>query len=117
MTEHSRLQKIRELGIRLQELQLIEVPVGASYASSALNFLFRLYQLPKPAGLRLDDALAMLGQAILTRHQLPYPRLSGEAVLLFLQQRFAVGASPRLHPGYRPRERSAASMAIGRVAQ
>lgn len=109
MSEHHRLQKIRELGIRLQELQLIDVPSNASYASSALNFLFRLYRLSKPAGMRLEDALLLLGQAIIQKHQLPYLRLNADAVLLFLQQRFAAGHSPRLHPGYRARERSASS--------
>jgi hypothetical protein len=109
MSEHHRLQKIRELGIRLQELQLIEVAPGASYASAALSFLFRLYRLPKPTGTRLEDALTMLGQAIISRHQLPYLRLNADGVLLFLQQRFAVGHSPRLHPGYRGRERSASA--------
>lgn len=117
MTEHSRLQKIRELGIRLQELQLIEVPAGASYASAALSFLFRLYKLPKPAGMRLEDALAMLGQAIVARHQLPYPRLSGEAVLQFLQQRFAVGSSARLHPAYRRREANQSPLVFARLTQ
>jgi hypothetical protein len=109
MSEHHRLQKIRELGIRLQELQLIEVPAGASYASTALNFLFRLYRLPKPSGIRLEDALALLGQAVIERHQLPYLRLNADGVLSFFQQRFAVGHSPRLHPGYRSRERSASA--------
>ncbi len=109
MSEHHRLQKIRELGIRLQELQLIEVPAGASYASAALNFLFQLYRLPKPSGIRLEDALTLLGQAMIARHQLPYLRLNADGVLSYLQQRFAVGHSPRLHPGYRGRERSASA--------
>ena len=60
MTEHLRLQRIRDIGFRLQELQLIRVQAGASYAVSTLNFLFQLYRLPKPAGLTLEQALTRL---------------------------------------------------------
>lgn len=107
MTEHIRLQRIRDIGIRLQELQLIRVQAGASYASSALNFLFQLYQLPKPAGLTLEQALGLLGTAVINRHQLPYARLSVDGVLQFFCQRFQVGNNAVRHPTYRRCERAA----------
>jgi len=106
MTEHLRLQRIRDIGFRLQELQLIRVPAGSSYAVSALNFLFQLYRLPKPVGLTLEQALSQLGTAVIARHQLPYARLSVDGVLQFFCQRFQVTAGTLRHPSYRRRERS-----------
>jgi hypothetical protein len=106
MTEHLRLQRIRDIGFRLQELQLIRVPAGSSYAVSALNFLFQLYRLPKPAGLTLEQALSQLGTAVIARHQLPYARLSVDGVLQFFCQRFQVAVGALQHPSYRRRERS-----------
>lgn len=106
MTEHLRLQRIRDIGFRLQELQLIRVQAGSSYAVSTLNFLFQLYRLPKPAGLTLDQALTLLGTAVIARHQLPYARLSVDGVLQFFCQRFQVSDSAIQHPSYRRRERS-----------
>lgn len=111
MTEHLRLQRIRDIGFRLQELQLIRVQAGASYAVSTLNFLFQLYRLPKPTGLTLDQALSLLGTAIIAKHHLPYARLSVDGVLQFFSQRFQVCHSARQHPGYRRRERPAVMMA------
>ena len=102
MTEHIRLQRIRDIGFRLQELQLIRVQTGASYAVSAINFLFQLYRLPKPTG----QSLEQLGAAVIARHQLPYARLSVDAVLQFFCQRFQVGHSAVKHPTYRRRERT-----------
>ena len=43
MSEHQRLQLIREIGLRLQELQLIQRHGDASYAGLALTYLFGLY--------------------------------------------------------------------------
>jgi hypothetical protein len=106
MTEHIRLQRIRDIGFRLQELQLIRVQAGASYAASTLNFLFQLYRLPKPTGLSLEQALHLLGKAVIVRHQLPYASLSVDGVLQFFNQRFQVGHSAIKHPTYRPRART-----------
>ncbi len=104
MTEHLRLQRIRDIGFRLQELQLIRVQAGSSYVSSALNFLFQLYRLPKPTGITLEQALTQLGAAVIARHQLPYARLSVDGVLQFFCQRFQVAGSALQHPSYRRRE-------------
>ncbi len=111
MTENLRLQRIRDIGFRLQELQLIRVQAGASYAVSTLNFLFQLYRLPKPAGLTLEQALSQLGSAVIARHQLPYARLSADGVLQFFSQRFQVGHGALQHPTYRRRERSGQALA------
>jgi hypothetical protein len=111
MTEHLRLQRIRDIGFRLQELQLIRVQAGASYAASTLNFLFQLYRLPKPNGLTLEQALSQLATAVIARHQLPYTRLSADGVLQFFCQRFQVSHSALQHPGYRRRERQSAMLA------
>jgi hypothetical protein len=101
MTEHQRLQKMRDLGFRLQELQLIRVDAGASYAGAALSYLFNLYQVPKPAGMPLEQTLSILARVVLHRHQLPYRRLTADAVLEFFSQRFAVMQKERIHPAYR----------------
>ncbi len=101
MTEHQRLQKMRDLGFRLQELQLIRVDAGASYAGAALSYLFNLYQVPKPAGMPLEQTLSILARVVLHRHQLPYRRLTADAVLEFFSQRFAVMQKERIHPTYR----------------
>lgn len=111
MTEHLRLQRIRDIGFRLQELQLIRVQTGASYAVATLNFLFQLYRLPKPAGLTLEQALTQLGTAVIARHQLPYARFSVDGVLQFFSQRFQVGRSALQHPSYRRRERTGLTQA------
>ncbi len=111
MTEHLRLQRIRDIGFRLQELQLIRVQAGASYAVSTLNFLFQLYRLPKPAGLTLEQALTRLGTAVIAKHQLPYARLSVDGVLQFFSQRFQVSHSALQHPSYRRRDRQSVMQA------
>ncbi len=48
MNETYRLQKIRNLGVRLQELELVSVTPGLSYTSAALNFLFADHELERP---------------------------------------------------------------------
>jgi hypothetical protein len=101
MTEHQRLQKMRDLGFRLQELQLIRVEAGASFAGAALTYLFNLYQVQKPAGMPLEQTLSMLARVVQQRHQLPYLRLTADAVLEFFSQRFAVMQKERIHPTYR----------------
>ncbi len=107
MTEHLRLQRIRDIGFRLQELQLIRVQAGSSYVSSTLNFLFQLYRLPKPTGITLEQALTQLSTAVIARHQLPYARMSVDGVLQFFCQRFQVAGSALQHPSYRRRESAA----------
>lgn len=101
MTEHQRLQKMRDLGIRLQELQLIRVEEGASYAATALNFLFQLYKIQKPLGLPLEQTLSVLARVVQQRHQLPYRRLGPDGLLEFFSNRFAVMQKDRIHPSYR----------------
>lgn len=110
MTENLRLQRIRDIGIRLQELQLIRVPAGSSYAVCALNFLFQLYRLPRTAGMSLEQSLSLLGTAVIAKHQLPYARLSVDGVLQFFCQRFQVAGSTLKHPSYRRRERNSTVM-------
>ena len=41
MNEASRLQRMRELGVRLQELHLLPSNSVNSYAGAAINFLFK----------------------------------------------------------------------------
>ncbi len=45
MNEASRLQRMRELGVRLQELRLLPSHSVNSYAGAAINFLFQNYQI------------------------------------------------------------------------
>ena len=99
MTEHQRLQKMRDLGFRLQELQLIRVEVGASYAGAALSYLFNLYQVQKPAGMPLEQTLSILARVVQNHHQLPYRRLTADASIGFFQSTFCRDAK-RAHPSY-----------------
>jgi len=105
MQELQRLQKIRDLGIRLQELQLISRRGDCSYAVLALNYLFGQYQLAKPQGLPLTETLQQLADAVMKRHQLPYRRLTADSVLDFFHQRYQVAAPHRVHPSYRRQAR------------
>ncbi|MBU1436667.1 MAG: hypothetical protein KJ930_17565 [Gammaproteobacteria bacterium] len=105
MQEHQRLQKIRDIGIRLQELQLVSRRGDCSYAVLALNYLFGVYQIAKPQGLPLAEMLQHLADAVMTRHQLPYRRLTADSVLDFFSQRYQVAAPFSVHPSYRRRVR------------
>ena len=106
MQEHQRLQKIRDLGIRLHELQLINRRGDCSYAVMALNYLFGLYQIDKPQGKPLTEMLQLLADAVMTRHQLPYRRLTADSVLEFFSQRYQVSAPHMVHPTYRRQVRA-----------
>ncbi|OBP16218.1 hypothetical protein A5320_02030 [Rheinheimera sp. SA_1] len=106
MQEYQRLQKIRDLGIRLHELQLINRRGDCSYAVMALNYLFGVYQIAKPHGLTLDDMLQQLADAVVVRHQLPYRRLTADSVLDFFSQRYQVAAPYLVHPTYRRQART-----------
>lgn len=105
MSELQRLQKIRDIGLRLHELQLVSRTGQSSYAVLALNFLFSHYQLSKPVGLPLQETLQLLADAVMARHQLPYRRLSADGVLEFFSQRYQLSAPHQVHPGYRARSR------------
>lgn len=105
MQELQRLQKIRDLGIRLHELQLIQRRGDCSYAVLALNYLFGVYQMTKPQGVPLTETLQQLADAVMSRHQLPYRRLTADSVLDFFSQRYQVAAPYRVHPTYRRQTR------------
>jgi hypothetical protein len=105
MQEHQRLQKIRDIGFRLQELQLINRRVDCSYTLLALNYLFGVYQIAKPQGLSLNDTLQLLADAVMIRHQLPHRRLNADSVLDFFSQRYQVTAPYLVHPSYRRQTR------------
>ena len=106
MLEHQRLQKIRDIGIRLHELQLINRRGDCSYAVLALNYLFGQYQLVKPQGVPLTEMLQQLADAVMKRHQLPYRRLTADSVLDFFSQRYQVAAPYMIHPSYRRQSRA-----------
>ncbi|HCU65139.1 MAG TPA: hypothetical protein DF774_05190 [Rheinheimera sp.] len=111
MQEHQRLQKIREIGIRLHELGLVSKKAETSYASLAINYLFSLYKMPKPTGVSLQETLQLLAEAVVQEHKLAYRRLSADSVLEFFSHRYQVSAaSPLVHPSYRRRNTAAAGL-------
>lgn len=81
MNERNCLQKIRNLGVRLQELELTQPIPGKSYTTAALDFLFREHQVERPAGAPLDYTLQMLGKALLIKNQLDVKRLDANSVV------------------------------------
>ncbi|GAB2935081.1 hypothetical protein [Rheinheimera gaetbuli] len=83
MNESYRLQKIRNLGVRLQELELVSITPGLSYTSAALNFLFADYQLTRPTGLPLEHTLKTLGEAIVEQRKVRFSSLDADAVIDF----------------------------------
>lgn len=105
MLELQRLQKIRDIGIRLHELQLINRRGDCSYAVLALNYLFGQYQINKPQGKPLTETLQLLADAVMAHHQLPYRRLTADSVLDFFSQRYQVAAPHIVHPSYRRQAR------------
>jgi hypothetical protein len=107
MQEHQRLQKIRDIGIRLHELQLISRRADCSYAVLALNYLFGVYQIAKPQGVPLSEMLQHLADAVTKHHQLPHRRLGADTVLDFFSRRYQVAAAISVHPSYRRQARSA----------
>ncbi len=70
MNEASRLQRMRELGVRLQELHLLPSNSVNSYAGAAINFLFKNYQIEKPVGAPLDVTLRALAIGLSVRHNI-----------------------------------------------
>lgn len=81
MNERYCLQKIRNLGVRLHELELAKPQPGKSYTSVALDFLFREHQVTRPAGAPLEHTLRTLGQAIVEKHQLKFQKLDANSVI------------------------------------
>lgn len=90
MRETNRLQKIRNLGVRLQELDLIALAPNKSYASSALNFLFAVYKIERPTGVPLENTLHTLGQAIITNRKIHFSNLDADAVIDFFCRQYRV---------------------------
>ena len=80
MNESYRLQKIRNLGVRLQELELVSITPGLSYTSAALNCLFADNELQRPAGVPLEHTLKTLGEAIVEKRKVRFSRLDADAV-------------------------------------
>lgn len=81
MNERSCLQKIRNLGVRLHELELTKPVPGKSYTSLALDYLFQQQQLERPAGAPLDYTLQALGKALIEKQQLKFQRLDANSVI------------------------------------
>lgn len=90
MNERHCLQKIRDLGVRLQELELAKPVPGKSYASLALDYLFQEHQLQRPAGLPLDYTLRTLGRALMLKHQLSFQRLDADAIVDYFCRKYRV---------------------------
>ncbi len=70
MNEASRLQRMRELGVRLQELRLLPSHSVNSYAGAALNFLFQHHNIQKPSGAPLDVTLRALATGLAVKHKM-----------------------------------------------
>ncbi len=83
MNESYRLEKIRNLGVRLQELELLSITPGLSYTSAALNFLFAEHELQRPTGQPLEHTLKTLGEAIVEKRKVRFSRLDADAVIDF----------------------------------
>ncbi|GGW53801.1 hypothetical protein [Alishewanella tabrizica] len=81
MNERYCLQKIRNLGVRLHELELAQPSPGKSYTSAALDFLFSQHQIERPAGAPLDHTLQTLGRALVEKHHLKFQRLDAHSVI------------------------------------
>ncbi|MGI5309192.1 hypothetical protein [Rheinheimera sp. WS51] len=90
MSETNRLQKIRNLGVRLQELDLVAIAPNKSYAATALNFLFAVHKLERPSGMPLEPSLCALGQAIIRSKQIRFSHLDADAVIDFFCRQYRV---------------------------
>lgn len=90
MNEATRLQKIRNLGVRLQELELLSLTPGKSYTSAALNYLFANHQAERPIGAPLERTLIMLGDAVVTKRQVRFSSLDADAVIDFFCRMYRV---------------------------
>lgn len=90
MNEASRLEKIRNLGVRLHELKLVTPEPGKSYASVALNYLFASHDVPRPAGKPLDYTLKTLGDAITVQKNIRFSTLDADAVIDFFCRLYRV---------------------------
>ena len=90
MNETYRLQKIRNLGVRLQELELLSLAPGKCYAIAALNFLFADHELERPSGLPLEHTLKTLGEAIMAKRKVRFSSLDADAVIDFFCRLYRV---------------------------
>ena len=81
MNEQSRLEKLRNLGVRLHELQLVQPVAGKSYTSVALNYLFSRHELTRPCGQSLDVTLRSLAEAIVQKHHLKFSRFDSDSII------------------------------------
>ena len=90
MNETNRLQKIRNLGVRLQELELVSLAPGKSYTGAALNFLFADHELVRPIGLPLEHTLKTLGAAIAEKRKVRFSNLDADAVIDFFCRLYRV---------------------------
>lgn len=90
MKETYRLERIRNLGVRLQELELVSLSPGKSYASAALNFLFADHELERPSGLPLEHTLKTLGEAIIAKRKVRFTNLDADAVIDFFCRLYRV---------------------------
>jgi len=89
MTEAHRLQRMRELGVRLQELRLLPSNSVHSYAAAAINFLFQNYQIEKPAGAPLDVTLRALAAGLAIKHNMQ-TRPDPDKVIDFFCRKYSV---------------------------
>ncbi len=93
MKEHARLQRICQLGYRLQELGLMQVPHSGSTALATLQHLMNSYRVTRVQGQNLELTLQRLGMAVMARHQLSQHFLSADAVLDFFARRLLADRS------------------------
>ncbi len=89
MNEARRLQRMRELGVRLQELRLLPSHSAHSYAGAAINYLFQHYQLEKPVGAPLDATLRALATGLALKHNIK-TRPDPDKVIDFFCRRYQV---------------------------
>lgn len=81
MNEQNRLVKLRNLGVRLHELKLVQPMPGKSYTSVALNYLFSRHELTRPCGQPLDVTLRSLAEAIVQKHKLQFSRFDTDSII------------------------------------
>ncbi len=94
MKEHLRLQRICQLGYRLQELGLMPVTQSGSIVLATLHHLMHSYRVTRVPGQNLEQTLYRLGLAVIARHQLQHHFLTPDAVLDFFGRRLLVDRSP-----------------------
>lgn len=103
MKEHLRLQRICQMGYRLQELGLMPVTQSGSVVLATLQHLMQSYRVARVPGQSLEHTLYRLGLAVIARHQLQHHFLTPDAVLDFFGRRLLVDRSQAIRTQTRGR--------------